>query len=89
MSLFPGVRIIAALDGAFATVRYLKWATENNIATEVRMHANRVIEYKGKKKKLRDIKEIRPKGRQMARTVQVIWQGLSLYVTAVRRDTLL
>jgi len=84
-SLFPEATIIAALDGAFATVRYLKWATENTIATEVRMHANRVVEYKGKKKKLRDIKEIRPKGRQMARTVKVIWQGLSLYITAVRR----
>ena len=83
--LFPGTKIIAVLDGAFATVNYLKWATENNIATEVRMHSNRVVEYKGKRKKLRDIKEIRPKGRQMARTVQVCWQGLSLYVTAVRR----
>jgi len=63
----------------------LKWALENNIATEVRMHSNRVVEYKGKRNKLRDIKDIRPKGRQMARTVLVIWQGLSLYITAVRR----
>ena len=85
LSLFPGVRIIVSLDGAFATVRYLKWAIENNIATEVRMHSNRVVEYKGKKKRLRDIKEIRPKGRQMARTVQVVWQGLALDITAVRR----
>lgn len=83
--LFPGKKIIATLDGAFATVKYLKWAIENNIATEVRMHSNRMVEYKGKKKKLREIKELRPKGRQMARTVQVIWQGLSLYITAVRR----
>jgi DDE family transposase len=83
--LFPSVKIIASLDGAFATVSYLKWALENNIATEVRMHSNRVVEYKGKKKKLREIKEIRPKGRQMARTVSVVWQGLSLDVTAVRR----
>ncbi len=83
--LFPNTRIIAVLDGAYATVKYLQWAIENNIETEVRMHSNRVVEYKGKKKKLREIKEIRPKGRQMARTVQVIWRGLSLYITAVRR----
>ena len=69
--LFPNTRIIAVLDGAYATVKYLQWAIENNIETEVRMHSNRVVEYKGKKKKLREIKEIRPKGRQMARTVQV------------------
>ena len=85
IDLFPGKKIIAVLDGAFATKNYLKWAIENNIATEVRMHSNRVVEYKGKKQKLRDIKEIRPKGRQMARTVQVIWHDLPLYVTAVRR----
>lgn len=85
ISLFPGKLIIAVLDGAFATVKYLKWAIENGIATEVRMHANRVVEYKGKKIKLRDIKDLRPKGRQMARTIQVIWHGLSLYITAVRR----
>lgn len=83
--LFPGTRIIATLDGAYATVNYLKWALENNIATEVRMHSNRVIEYKGKRKRLREIKEIRPKGRQMARTIEAVWQGLTLQITAVRR----
>jgi hypothetical protein len=83
--LFPNAKIIASLDGAFATVNYLEWALENNISTEVRMHSNRVIEYKGKSKKLRDIKEIRPKGRQMARTIQATWKGLSLQITAVRR----
>ena len=85
LDLFPGKKIIASLDGIFATIRYLAWAIENNVATEVRMHSNRVVEYKGKKQKLRDIKEIRPKGRQMARTVSVMWHGLPLEVTAVRR----
>lgn len=83
--LFPNADIITSLDGAFASVSYLKWALENNIKTEVRMHSNRVVLYNGKKKKLRDIKEIRPKGRQMARTIQAIWQGLTLEITAVRR----
>jgi len=83
--LFPNARIIGTLDGAYATVNNLKWAIENNIGLEVRMHSNRVVEYKGKKQKLREIKEIRPKGRQMARTIEAIWQGLSLQITAVRR----
>jgi len=83
--LFPAKKIIAALDGAFATVKYLKWAIENNIATEVRMHSNRVVEYKGTKMKVREIKGLRPKARQMARTIEVIWQGLQLQLTAVRR----
>lgn len=83
--LFPDAKIIASLDGAFATVSYLKWALENNIATEVRMHSNRNVEYKGKKKKLNALKEIRPNGRQMARTIKAIWQGIPLEITAVRR----
>ncbi len=83
--LFPNTRIIAVLDGAYATIEYLKWAIENNIATEVRMHSNRVVEYRGEKRKLREIKEIVPKGRQTARTVQVIWHGLFLHITVVRR----
>lgn len=83
--LFPNAKIVVSLDGAFATIDYLKWAQENNIATEVRMHSNRVVEYKGKKIKLKEIKEIRPKGRQMARTVKVLWKSLPLFVTAVKR----
>lgn len=83
--LFPHAMTIAVLDGAFATIEYLKWAVENNIATELRMHSNRVVDYKGKKRKLREIKEIHPNGRQMARTVQVTWHGIPLYITAVRR----
>jgi len=47
--LFPLKKFIAVLDGAFATVKYLQWALENNIATEVRMHANRLVEYNGTK----------------------------------------
>jgi len=49
------------------------------------MHSNRVVEYKGTKKQLREIKKLQPKGRQMSRTITVIWKGLSLYITAVKR----
>lgn len=84
-SLFPDKKFIAVLDGAFATVTYLKWAIESSIRTEVRMHSNRVVEYKGKRIKVREIKCLRPKGRQMSRTIRVIWQGIPLYVTASKR----
>jgi DDE family transposase len=83
--LFPNTKIIVVLDGAYATVEFLKWALENNIPVEVRMHSNRSVEYEGEKRQLRTIEKIQPKGRQMARTVSVVWQGLSLWVTAVKR----
>jgi Transposase DDE domain len=83
--LFPLKKFIVVLDGAFATVKYLKWALENHVSTEVRMHANRVVEYNGTKIQLRKIKGLQPKGRKMARAISVIWQGLSLNVTCVRR----
>lgn len=76
LSLFPNKNFIAVLDGAFASVTYLKRAIENVIQTEVRMHRNRVVTYKGKRRNLREIKWLRPKGRQMARTIKVSWQGL-------------
>lgn len=85
LSLFPDKKFTAVLDGAFASVSYLKWAIENGIRTEVRMHSNRVVTYKGERLKLREIKWLRPKGRQMARTIQVSWQGLTLYITAAKR----
>lgn len=84
-SLFPDKIFIIVLDGAFASVAYLKWAIENGIRTEVRMHSNRVVIYKGKPLKLREIKLLRPKGRQMSRTIRVLWQGLVLYITAAKR----
>lgn len=85
LSLFPDKKFIAVLDGAFASVAYLKWAIENGIRTEVRMHSNRVVIYKGEHLKLREIKWLRPKGRQMSRTIRVLWQGLNLYITAAKR----
>jgi len=85
MKLFHNIKLIVAADGAFATKSFLKWCIENNIAVEMRMHANRKIEYKGKNIALRDIKNLKPKGRQMARTIKAVWHGMNLYITAQRR----
>jgi hypothetical protein len=83
--LFVGKRLIFLLDGAFATEEYLKYAHENKIETEVRMPSNRVVEYRGKRVAVRDIKALRPKGKQMARVIRVMWHDLPLYITAARR----
>lgn len=83
-ALFPNSRIISVLDGAFATVQYLKWTIANDIATEVRMHANRKVLYIGKKVTLKEIKDLVPKGRQMSRTIQVVWQGLTLWLLLLK-----
>ncbi len=85
VNLFPKANFVVTLDGAFAKINLLKWALENNIALEVRMHSNRVVKYKGEKQKIREIKGLKPKGRQMARTISVIWKDLPLEITAVRR----
>ena len=44
--------------------------------------------YKGKKVKIKDLasrKGITPKGRQMARTISVLWYEMKLELTIVRR----
>ena len=84
-SLFPTTRIIIAADGAFASKEFLLWCTNNNISVEVRMRSNCSVFYKNEKIRIRDIKELRPKGRQMARTIHVMWHGIPLFITAQRR----
>lgn len=84
-ALFPGVRIIVTADGAFANKDFLRWCVENKIETEVRIRSNCTVIYKGQKIAIRDIKKLRPVGRQMARTILISWHGISLYITAQRR----
>ncbi len=86
--LFPGVKMIVLADGLYATIKLLTWCENNNIPAEVRMHSNRVVEFKGERislKKLAFESGLRPKGRQMARTISVQWHGINLEITIVRR----
>lgn len=85
IKLFSKHRITVVLDGAFATIEFMKWAIDNKIKFEVRMHSNRKVRYKRRDLSIRDIKDLKPKGRQMARTIKVIWHGIKLYITAQRR----
>ncbi len=86
--LFPKKEIIILADGLYSTKEFLQWCIDNAYKAEMRMHSNRVVMYKGKKialKKLLTERGIRPKGRQMARTITVQWHNMDLEITIVRR----
>jgi hypothetical protein len=88
IKLFGKAKIIVIADGLYATVTLLKWCNDNRIAAEMRMHSNRVVIFKGEKvslKKLTTKKRIRPKGRQMARTISALWHDMELEISIVRR----
>ena len=77
--------ITVAVDGAFATKEFLLWATVNKVRVEVRMHSNRKVLYKGERIKISEISDLQVKGRHMARTIQVEWHDIVLFITAERR----
>ncbi len=83
--LFPQTKIIVTADGAFASKEFLYWCVSNNIFAEVRMRSNCSVVYKEEKIRIRDIKKLTPKGRQMARTIHVLWHDVPLFITAQRR----
>jgi len=88
IKLFGKEKIIVVADGLYATVNLLNWCSKNKIAAEMRMHSNRVVLFRGEKvslKKISNKKGIRPVGRQMARTISVIWHDMNLEITIVRR----
>jgi hypothetical protein len=80
-----GITITVAADGAFSTKLLLSWFKENSIRAQLRMHSNRKVFYQGEYISIRDIKALKPRGRQMARTIKVTWHDIPLYITAERR----
>ena len=85
--LFPNKKIKIAADGLFAAIKFLQWAAHNGVDIIVRMHSNRVVIYNGLLCKIKDIANLQPKGRQMARVIQVEWHGIKLYLIAERRTS--
>ena len=86
--LFPGKELIILADGLYATKELIKWCIDTKRKTEMRMHSNRVVVYKGQKISLKNLlkeRGIEPKGRQMARTITVQWQNMDLEISIVRR----
>ena len=88
IKLFPDKKIIVVVDGLYTSVEFVRWCRAENIKLEARMHSNRVVEYNGERIKVKDLlkkKGLRPKGRQMARTISVVWHAIDLELTIVRR----
>lgn len=88
IKLFPGKKIVVVVDGLYASGEFVRWCRVGNIKLEARMHSNRVVEYKGERIKVKDLLKkngLRPKGRQMARTISVVWHEIDLELTIVRR----
>ena len=86
--LFDDAKIIVVVDGLYASVEFIRWCRSQNLKMEARMHSNRVVEYKGEKIRISNLlklKGLRPKGRQMARTISVTWHDMPLELTIVRR----
>lgn len=84
-TLFPDAEIVLLGDGLFSTLAILSWCIENQVKCEMRIHSNRKVTYKGQEIVLNKIESLRPRGRQMGRTISAKWHGLELYFTAQKR----
>jgi hypothetical protein len=84
--LFPDKEIIVVGDGAFGTKEFLRWCEAEKIEFEGRVRRNAVVVYKGKKINICDIEELKPVGRQKARTISAEWDGIPVYITAELRE---
>lgn len=82
---FPGIGITVVGDGAFGTQEFIQWCKEKNINFEGRIRKNAVVIYKGEKKNISAIEELKPVGKQKARTIAVTWNGIPVYITAQLR----
>lgn len=88
LKLFPDKKIIVVVDGLYSSVEFISWCRHENIKLEARMHSNRVVEFNGERIEINKLllkNGIRPKGRQMARTIAVSWHNVGLELTIVRR----
>jgi hypothetical protein len=85
---FPNKIIKVVLDGAYATQNLFRYCLSNCVFLEVRMHANRVVEYNGKLislKKLLESGTLKISKKKKFRTIKVHWKGLLIYITAIKR----
>ena len=63
----------------------MKWLVRNDIPVEMRMHSNRVVTYNGHTCQIRDMKALKLRGRQIARTISAIWHDLKIQIIAYKR----
>jgi hypothetical protein len=82
---FPMKKIILVADGAFGKIEMLKWCIQNKVDAEFRMTKSYKVMFQNKSEKIQNIKNLQPKGKQMARTIKAIWHEMNLYLTAQKR----
>ncbi len=82
---FPMKKIILVADGAFGKIEMLKWCIQNKVDAEFRMTKSYKVFFQNKFEKIQNIKDLQPKGKQMARTIKVVWHEMNLYLTAQKR----
>lgn len=75
------------VDGLYATKEMLAWLQEKNIKYEMRFHSNRLIQINAEDPlvKVRDHDALKLTNNRRAKAVKVMWNGLIVYVTAVKR----
>ena len=79
------IRIVIA-DALYATVEFMRELNELNLRFEMKMHSNRIITLpSGETAAIREAFQGKLKGRRW-RTIQITWKGLSLFITAYKRD---
>ena len=83
---FSNQKITVIADGAFSSVEMLSWCKTNDIFADFRMHNNRKVSYKGKLQIIKEITDLKPKGKQKSRTIRVVWHELVLYLTRFFND---
>lgn len=86
LSQFIRIRRVI-VDGLYATQEMLEWLKNKNLSYEMRFHSNRLIQLNDQAKliKVRDHYALKLAGNRKAKTVKVLWRGLSVYITAVKR----
>ena len=79
--------ICVVVDGLYASKNMIRSLNERKINFEMRFHSNRIItEGKdGKKVKVRDHRNLQLKGKRKSKTIKTNWDGIPIYVTAVKR----
>jgi len=85
LNKFPHAQLTIVVDGGFCTKDFLRWCTDNNIRIETRIRCNAKVVYKKAEFALSEIKKLKPKGHQMARTIHAFWDGIPVFITAQRR----
>jgi hypothetical protein len=69
------------MDGLYAQLNIIKLLNEQGITFEMKMHANRVIEFQGLKRQVQHHPQLLLMRNSRGKTISALWQGISLFVT--------